>query len=245
MTHQVNKYYNYDSLSFAQKATEQDVLQGKSLSDKHIENLCSGYLTNAIYANIVEGNKNYEQAREESAKIAGKVVIKHGEEIKEQLSKNDRAGLEAQNLGTSPSSDHKQAPSNQDQPNTSEDITKISGGSMAKIITKIAEIIASLPPQEQDSAAQNFSAMFSVLGISFDTKIDQTMQTLAPNPVVVASIKNTLEGTEGGKVFDKLIETHLDDNQKEAVDKVSKEDLEAYKEEKTQQQKKQTSLYLS
>lgn len=241
MTNQVNKYYN-DSLSFAQKTTEQDVLNGKNLSGKHVENLCSAFLTNAIYANIVEGNKDFEKGREESFRIAAQVVIKHGEEIKKQLNKNDEAKL---GLEVSPSSDHKQVPSNQDQPNTSEDISKISGGTVAKIIEKIAEITASIPPEEQNSAAKNFSALFSVLGESFDNKIDQTMQTLAPNPVVVASIKNTLEGTEGGKVFDKLIETHLDDNQQAEVNKVSKEDLGTYRKEKTQQQKNQSGFSLS
>lgn len=233
MTHQVNKYYN-DSLSFAQKTTEQDVVNGKNLSGKHIENLCSGYLTNAIYANVVEGSKTFEQGREEAFKIAAKVVIKHGEEVEKQLNKNDKAVEVKNNLETSPN--------NQDQPNTSEDVGKISGGSMAKIIETINAIIAALPPTEQQSAAQNFSALFSVLGVSFDAKIDQTMQTLAPKPVVVASIKTTLEGTEGGKVFDKLIETHLDDDQKKAVNKVSKEDLEIFKKEMTQQQKNQNAL---
>ena len=53
MTNQVNKYYN-GSLNFAQKTTEQDVVNGRNLGGKHIENLCSGFLTNAIYANIIE-----------------------------------------------------------------------------------------------------------------------------------------------------------------------------------------------
>lgn len=233
----VNKYYN-DGLSFSQKTTEQDVLQGKNLSGKHIENLCSGFLPNAIYANIIEGSKNFEQGREESFKIAAQVIIKQGEKIKEQLNKNDQAELKVQN-------NLEVSPSNQEQPNTSKDINKISGGTVAKIIAKISEIIAAMPPEEQNSAAKNFSAMFAVLGVSFEDKIGQTMQTLAPEPVVVANIKNTLEGTEGGKVFDKLIKTHLDDNQQAAVSKVSKEDLETYREEKTQQKKNQTALSLS
>lgn len=233
----VNKYYNY-GLSFSQKTTEQDVLQGKNLSGKHIENLCSGFLPNAIYANIIEGSKNFEQGREESFKIAAQVIIKQGEKIKEQLNKNDQAELKVQN-------NLEVSPSNQEQPNTSKDINKISGGTVAKIIAKISEIIAAMPPEEQNSAAKNFSAMFAVLGVSFEDKIGQTMQTLAPEPVVVANIKNTLEGTEGGKVFDKLIKTHLDDNQQAAVSKVSKEDLETYREEKTQQKKNQTALSLS
>lgn len=231
MTKQVNKYYE-GSLSFTQKATEQEVLQGKDLSGKHIENLCSGFLTNAIYANVVEGGKDFEQAKEKSLKMAAQVVVKHGKEIEEQLNKNDEAGLEVSQSG------------NQDLPNSSADVEKISGGTVAKVIEKISEIIAAMSPEERNSAAQNFSALFAVLGKSFD-KIDQTMEALASEPVVVANIKDILEGTEGGKVFDKLIETHLDENQKAEVNKVSEEDLETYRKEKAQQQKNQSGVSLS
>jgi len=89
MSEKINKYYN-PNLNFVQKATEKEVLNGKNLSEKHIENLCNGFLTNAIYANIVEGGKTFEQGREESFEIAAQVVLKHGRAIKNQLDANNK-----------------------------------------------------------------------------------------------------------------------------------------------------------
>jgi len=135
---------------------------------------------------------------------------------------------------------------NQDQSqlNTSADVGKISGGTMAEIIEKISEIMASIPQQQQDSAADNFSALFEVVGKSFD-KVKDTMQKLAQEPLVVAAIKDDLKETEGGKIFDKLISEHLNNNQKAAVNQVSEEDLKKHREEIRQDRQNQTGLSLA
>lgn len=235
MSIEPNKYYDPTSIpTFAQKATKQEVLSGEDLSDKHIKNLCTGFLVNAIYANTVESSKDFEQGREESITIAAQVITRQGREIKEQLDQNDKAELEA------PSSDPEPS---QDRPNTSADIKKISGGTMAKIIKKIAEIMASMSPEEQNSASENFSAVFEVLERCFD-KTAQTMQNLASEPVVVANIKNMLEGTAGEAIFDKLIEDHLTPSQQAAITEISREDLDAYR-SSAQQQEHQTGLILA
>ncbi len=222
----INKYYD-SNLTFTQKATEQEVLLGKDLSGKHIRNLCTGFLVNAIYANTVESSEDFARGKEKSITIAAQVIAKHGREIKEQLKQND----ELQNSG------HEES---QDQLNTSEDIKKISGGTVAKVIKKIAEIMTSMSPEEQNSATENFSAAFEVLETYFD-KTDQTMQHLALEPVAVANIKNILEGAEGEKIFDRLIDKHLSHSQQTAVKEISSEELEKY--EKSVQQQNQTQNF--
>ncbi len=238
----VNKYYNSD-LNFTQKVTEQEILNGKNLSKKHIETLCNGFLTNAIYANVVEGGKTFEQGREESFEIAAQVVLEHGRAIKNQLDENDKKAAQKNSALDKENNAEAQQSSDQNQPNTSDDIQKISGGTMTQIITKITEVMASMSPQERDSAAANFSAVFEALGSSFD-KIKQTIQGLAGEPTVVADIKNTLKETEGGKIFDKLLDEHLNTDQVKVIEQVSKKDLDERRGEIAEQRKNQTGLGL-
>jgi hypothetical protein len=231
----MQKYHNYGELNFAQRSTKRQVLNRENLSSGQIKNLCAGFLTNAIYSDVVEDSEDFERGREQSFEIAANVVLKHGEEIEEQLKKNDEAVARSEfDLEELKDASHEQAVSNHDQPNTSKDVKKISGGTMAKIISKIAEIMASMSPEECSAAANNFSALFVVLGVSFD-KIGQSMQSLAETPIVVANIKDVLVDTKGGQVFEKLIETHLSPSQQMEVAKVSKEDLAVYRTEKAQE----------
>ncbi|MBP7710663.1 MAG: hypothetical protein KA100_06315 [Rickettsiales bacterium] len=234
----VNKFYDPAThvFTFAQRATKGAVLQGEKLSDDNVRDLCTGFLTNAIYADVVEGDKNFAQGKEKALEVAAQVVVKHGEKVKDQLTQNDRK-LEA-------SSDSEVPSSSQGQLNSSEDIKKISGGTMAKIITKIAEIMASMSPEERVALVGNFSALFAVLATSFD-KIPENLQKLAQEPVVIANIKNVLEGTEGKIIFDELLSKHLTSDQKQAVSDVSKEDLKTYKAEISQQRANQNSLALA
>ncbi len=222
---EVNKFYDYNNpLSFSCEQTAQKVIQGKDLKRTQIENLCADFFTNRIYATVIEDGKT----KDEALKIAAQVVVKHGEEIKEQLKKNDEAvALEG--------GDKEQSFSGQSQPNTSEDIKKISGGTMAQIITKIAEIMASMSPQQRASMAQNLSALFEVLGVSFD-KMSESMQKLAEEPILISIVKDILTGTSGEEIFGELIKEHLNSGQKEKVDQVSKEDLKEFGEKVIQQQ---------
>jgi len=227
----VNKYYNSD-LTFAQKATEQEVVNGKNLSAKHIKNLCSAFLTNAIYANVVEGDNDFEKGREKSFQIAGEIVLRHGKEIKAQLEENDK-NAEQKNSGLE--TENNAEVDFESQPNTSEDIKKISSGTMAKIITKITEIMASMSPEERKFAAGNFGALFEVLDISFD-KLEKSIQALEPN--VVADIKDTL----GEETFSQLIAKHQSPDQTEAVGKISQKDLEGHRKKMAQQQESKKDL---
>ena len=95
---EINKYYNYDSLNAVQRLVQTKILRGAKLTAKEIETLCTGFLTNAIYASVIEGDKNYEEAREKSFEIAAQIVIAQGEEIEEQLKKNDEAEVETETL---------------------------------------------------------------------------------------------------------------------------------------------------
>ncbi len=222
---EVNKFYNPDlDLSFSEKETMRNVVDGKDLKSSQIEGLCAKFFTNRIYATIIEAGQTKDKAME----VAAQVVVNHGEEIQEQLKKNDNLGLE--------NVDEEQSLSNQNQPNTSKDIKKISGGTMAQIITKIAEIMSTMSPEQRASMSQNISALFEVLGSSFD-KMATTMQELAKEPIVIASLKDNLAGKSGEKVFGELIEDYLNSAQKEKVDKVSKADLKEYEKEIIQQQK--------
>lgn len=222
---EVNKFYNPDlDLSFSEKETMRNVVDGKDLKSSQIEGLCAKFFTNRIYATIIEAGQTKDKALE----VAAQVVVNHGEEIQEQLKKNDNLGLE--------NVDEEQSLSNQNQPNTSKDIKKISGGTMAQIITKIAEIMSTMSPEQRASMSQNISALFEVLGSSFD-KMATTMQELAKEPIVIASLKDNLAGKSGEKVFGELIEDYLNSAQKEKVDKVSKADLKEYEKEIIQQQK--------
>lgn len=227
---EVNKFYNPDlDLSFSEKETMRNVVDGKDLKSSQIEGLCAKFFTNRIYATIIEAGQTKDKAME----VAAQVVVNHGEEIQEQLKKNDNLVLE--------NVDEERSLSNQNQPNTSKDIKKISGGTMAQIITKIAEIMATMSPEQRASMSQNISALFEVLGSSFD-KMATTMQELAKEPIVIASLKDNLAGKSGEKVFGELIEDHLNSAQKEKVDKVSKADLKEYEKEIIQQQKSKVGL---
>ncbi len=230
----VNKYYNPEkAFTFAQKTTEEDVVHGKELSDKDIENLCSGFFVNLIYASVVEGHKDFEQGREKALNIAAKVIVKHGRKIKDQLDQNDEESI-----------DSERSIGDQNQPNTSKDVRKISGGTVAKTIKKIAEMISSMSKEEQSSAADNFSAVFEVLDKSFD-KLNQTMKQLALEPAVVANIKNILEGTKGQDIFDNLIEKHLSPAEQSAIKNVSAEELNTYKKIIVRQQENQAGMVLA
>lgn len=231
----VNKYYNYN-LNFAQKTTEQAVLQNKDLNDKHIEKLCSGYLPNAIYANNIENKKNFEQGREESLKVAAQIIIKNGEQIKEQLDQNAKFLAETKNNPASQNTDNNHSPSNQDQPNTSEDINKISGGTMAQIITEVAKILASMSPEEQKLMSGNITAFFSVLEKSFN-KMEAAMQILSTTPAVVNIIKDALKETEGENIINKLIESYFSDNQKEALSSMLPESMIDFQKDAARQAK--------
>ncbi len=219
---QPKKYYPKDLGSkFALKQTLKDVVDGNGLNDQQIEELCKNFFTNLIYVEIAGESL---EGRDEALKIGAKVVVNYGEKIAKQLSKNDEMlrkgeGLRSEGEGL------EVAPN---KLNGSEDIKKISGGSMAKIIAKIAEIMAAMSPEEQAKFAGNVSALFPVLNLSFD-KIPQSMQDLAKKPVEVVIIKNSLQGTEGGKIFDGFIEDHLSDTQKKEVQNISSQDLEEYK----------------
>ncbi len=233
----INKYYPKKALSFAQGETIKSVLDGKKLNKQEIAGLCSDFLTNRIYATIVENCEIFTEGKDEAFEVAAKVIIYHGAEIKEQLDKNDKfseAALEVEggNLKIP-----------QTKPNTSKDVKKISGGSMAKIIAKITEMMAAMSPEEQAKFVGNVSAFFSVLNLSFD-KIPQSMQDLAQKPVVIASIKDVLKGSEGGQIFDSFVELHLSDAQKKEVKNVSPQDLEEYKESAREQNKKSHSRAL-
>ncbi len=231
----MNKYHNYDEkdLTVAQKVTQQEILRCNELSAKEIEQSCTGFLTNVIYSNVVSSSNNLEQGREKSFEIAANAVLKNGEKIEEQLRKNDAASL---NATSSQNADQNQSQTNQNQPNTSEDVKKISGGTMAKIISKIAEIMAAMSPEEQKASTANFAALFVVLERSFD-KVNQTMSELAKSPVVVASIKDSLEGTRGQEVLEKLITTHLKPEEQKAVNQITEKDLKEYKQEMSEQRK--------
>lgn len=236
MADQVNNYHE-GSLSFVQQITEQDVLKGKRLSAEQVGNLCSDSLTSAIYANAVAGSANFKKAKDKACEIAAQVVVKQGKEIEKQLQENDRAAqLGAQNTPEiSQGGNQEQVTTSQNQPNTSEDVGRISGGTMAQIIAKISEIMAAMNPEERKEAAENVSALFSVLDNSFE-KMPETMSVLAENPVVVANMQDMLQGTKGGAIFDNLIQQHLNPDQMQQVNEVSKEDLAEYRQEVTEQQ---------
>ena len=225
MSEKLHKYYPESVSGFAKNATKNAVLNDKNLTDAHIENLCDNFLTNRIYADVVEGAQTFEQGREKSFEIAAQVVVNHGEKIKAQLDENDKVADDR-----TPSSSIETS-----QPNTSEDIKKISGGTMAHIIKKVAEILATMSPEEQSSVAQNISALFAVVGKSFD-KTATMMQELVKTPVVVASLKNVLKGTEGEEVFSSLTAGHLNPAKQKAVNKVSQEDLKNFAKEIAQRQ---------
>lgn len=214
------KYHNYEKLNFSQKATEEKVLNGKPLSEENIKDLCTGFLLNIIYAIMTGEDK---EGREKSLEIAAKIIVENGEKIAEQLKKND----EDASLNSTQNSNNQESQSNQNQPNTSEDIKKISGGTMAHVINKISELMASMSPEERRSFAANVSAFFSVLGKSFD-KMDQTMQNLAENPIVIANLKNCLEETDGKEILEKLTKEYSNPDQQDKISKVSEKDLKNY-----------------
>ncbi len=216
--HEPTKYFEGEGkLSNSEKLTEQKITVPQEFSEYDVENLCSKYLMNIIYYKMAKKRK-----REEALNIAANVILKKGEEIKNQLNQND---LAIQNqVGQS------QNPSN--PKGGKADIPKISGGTLSEVISKMNEMLAGKSGAEFDKGAQNFSAMIEVLASpEVEKKFADVMQHLAKDPVLVASIQDILKDTKAAGIFDQAIVNNLSADQQKAVAQVNQGEIVSRKQE--------------
>jgi hypothetical protein len=240
--HEPTKYFEDEKLSNTEKLTESKIDKPEEFSEYDIENLCSKYLMNIIYYKMAKKRK-----REEALEIAANVILKKGEEIKNQLNQNDLEGKKGQNkdvksdtkvdLGAKNSVEvpQTQDATTQDAPNPKgekSDIPKISGGTLSEVIAKITEMLAGKSGAELKNGADNLSAMFEVLSSpQVENKFADVMGYLAQDPILVADIKDFLKDTKSATIFDQAIQNNLSANQQQAVSQVSQSDIDFRRQE--------------
>ena len=250
--HQPTKYFEGDGkLTNAEKLTEQKINVPQELNGYDIENLCSKFLMNILYYKMANQKK-----RDQALTIAAKIILEKGSEIQNQLNKNDaelqkeaspkenlttqtNAQTTAQsNQAAAPSPTSKESPKESPKESHSQesaspkggksDIPKISGGTLSEVIAKITEMLAGKSGAALKAGAANLGALVEVLATpEVEKKFAETMTFLAKDPVLVADLKDYLQGTNAAEVFSAAIDKNFSADQKSAVDQVSAGDLSA------------------
>ncbi len=241
--HQPTKYFEGDGkLTNAEKLTEQKINVPQELNGYDIENLCSKFLMNILYYKMANQKK-----RDQALTIAAKIILEKGSEIQNQLNKNDaelqkeaspkenlttqtNAQTTAQsNQAAAPSPTSKESPKESASPKGGKsDIPKISGGTLSEVIAKITEMLAGKSGAALKAGAANLGALVEVLATpEVEKKFAETMTFLAKDPVLVADLKDYLQGTNAAEVFSAAIDKNFSADQKSAVDQVSAGDLSA------------------
>lgn len=224
--HEPTKYFEGEGkLNNSEKLTEQKITVPQEFSEYDIENLCSKYLMNIMYYKMAKKRK-----REEALNIAANVVLKKGEEIKNQLNQNDLeiSKKKDQTVKSDSAVQGQEAAQTQSEPNPKggkADIPKISGGTLSEVISKMNEMLSGKSGAEFDKGAQNFSAMIEVLASpEVEKKFADVMQHLAVDPILVVGIEKNLEGTKGASIFAQAVEG-LNNEQKQAISNVRDADV--------------------
>lgn len=178
--------------------------QSETLRSTDIETLCSNDSVETIYAIT---------ARQDALDMAAKAIVNEGVAIKAQLQGNDVA--------------------QSSEGNTTDDVSRISGGTLAEVMTKITEILAGKTGNDLETGANNFAAMCEVLATQV-SKCDEVVTVLAKDPVLVADVKDVLSkaNNKAGKdAFDEAIEKNCSDAQKDKIAGVSDDELKGRREE--------------
>jgi len=231
--HEPTKYFEDEKLSNTEKLTESKLDKPEEFSENDIENLCSKYLMNILYYKMAKKHK-----REEALDIAANIILKKGEEIKNQLNQNDLDIKKDQNKdavkGGAETSKTQDA-TTQNVPNPKgekSDIPKISGGTLSEVIAKITEMLAGKSGAELKNGADNLSAMFEVLlSPQVENKCADVIKNLAQDPILVADIKDFLKDTKSATIFDQAIQNNLSANQQQAASQVNQGDLDLRRQE--------------
>ncbi len=241
--HEPTKYFEDEKLSNTEKLTESKIDKPEEFNEYDIENLCSKYLMNIIYYKMAKKRK-----REEALKIAANIILKKGEEIKNQLNKNEldvkkshnkdstkdgnKVGLE---IKSGVEMSQTQVTSVQESPNPKgekSDIPKISGGTLSEVIAKITEMLAGKSGTELKNGADNLSAMFEVLlSPQVENKCVDVIKNLAQDPILVADIKDLLKDTKSAAIFDQALQKNLSGDQQNAISQVSQSDIDFRRQE--------------
>jgi anthranilate phosphoribosyltransferase len=195
--------------------TAKRIATGSELNKHDIENTCKNEFVSRTYYDEAGRKDNRDGALE----MAAQTVVDYGREIKGQLDANETSVPSEQN-------------------NQKADASRISGGTMSKIMEIITKIMSGKTGDEHQAAADNFSAMIEVLAEPENAKkFAEVMEKLAQNPILVADIQSHLYGTKGGKIFDQAIE-HLHNNQKTNIYAVTPEDLAMKRQENAKELEK-------
>ncbi len=223
------KYFDNPNPSNRANLALQKLEAGEKLNQRDVANACEDFFPNQVYNLRAEKGQ-----RDEALDLAASAVLNNGKAIKEQLLQNDQnaanAGAEQSNEGNS-------------KENTTKDIPKISGGTMAHIIKKINEMLNGKSGDEHQEAAENFSALFEVLELpTVVEKFDDVMKHLAESPVAVAGIKENLQGTKGVAIFESAIDRNFNPEQKDAVAEVTPSELDSQKKEDAQKHVQKTEV---
>jgi hypothetical protein len=237
--HEPTKYFEDDKLSNTEKLTEGKIDKPEEFSERDIENLCSKYLMNIIYYKMAKKRK-----REEALDIAANIILKKGEEIKNQLNQNDleiksknKNVVKGADLGAKSGQEALQNKGEQTQnvanpKGEKSDIPKISGGTLSEVIAKITEMLAGKSGAELKSGVDNLGAMFEVLSSpEVEKKFADVMQHLAKDPILVADIKDFLKDTKSAAIFDQAIQNNLSVGQQQEVSAVSKSEVDFRRQE--------------
>ena len=222
--HQPNKYFEGDAiLSEVERLVEHKILTNKEMEDRDIENLCSGnFLVNKIYYRM-----SAKKRRKKAIALAANIILANGVAIKNQINANDQNILknkekEPQNHIQEPS----QATTQSTPSNAKSEILRISGGTLSEIITKIAEMLAGKSGANLQSGANNFGAMIEVLAMpEVEAKFADSVKILAKDPILVADINDVLRKTNSSTAFGGVVGKYLGEDEKQAINLVSAEDL--------------------
>lgn len=215
--HEPTKYFEDEKLNNTEKLTESKINNPEEFNEVDIENLCSKYLMNIIYYKMAKKRK-----RQEALEVAANIILKKGEEIKNQLNQND---LDIKN--SAKDSGQKSGQVNESNPKGGKaDIPKISGGTLSEVIAKMTEMLSGKTGDDLQKGANNLGAMFEVLSApEIGQKFSDVMQHLAIDPILVADIRDILKDTKAAGVFEQAMQNHLTPAQQKDVNSVSQADI--------------------